>query len=101
MLRVYLYEGIRPDTVSIPVGQGHSALGRYAKDRDANPIDILPAKKDGGSGLSALNSTRVRVSPAGVPGRLAKFEAVGKELGRNIVKTMTPEEFRKTGREAI
>ncbi len=101
MLPVYLYEGIRPDTVSIPVGQGHSALGRYAKDRDANPIDILPAKKDGGSGLSALNSTRVRVSPAGVPGRLAKFEAVGKELGRNIVKTMTPEEFRKTGREAI
>lgn len=100
-LPVYLYEGIRPDTVSIPVGQGHSALGRYVKDRDANPIDILPAKIDGSTGLSALNSTRVRVSPAGVAGRLAKFEATGKELGRDIVKTMTPAEFRKTGREAI
>ncbi|MDD5435573.1 MAG: molybdopterin-dependent oxidoreductase, partial [Nitrospira sp.] len=30
-LPVYLYPGIRPDTVSIPIGQGHSSYGRYAE----------------------------------------------------------------------
>src|SRR5207247_10872919 len=33
VLPAYLYPGIRKDTVAIPLGQGHTAYGRYAKDR--------------------------------------------------------------------
>jgi anaerobic selenocysteine-containing dehydrogenase len=40
-LPVYLYPAIRPDTVAIPFGQGHTAYGRYAKDRGVNPFDLL------------------------------------------------------------
>lgn len=40
-LPVYLYPAIRPDTVAMPFGQGHTAYGRYAKDRGVNPLDLL------------------------------------------------------------
>jgi len=33
--------GIRPDVVAIPAGQGHSALGRYARGRGVNPAVLL------------------------------------------------------------
>ncbi len=41
---VYLYPAIRPDTVAIPFGQGHTAYGRYAQDRGVNPFDLLGAE---------------------------------------------------------
>ena len=38
---VYLYPAIRPDTIAIPFGQGHSAYGRYAQGRGVNPADLF------------------------------------------------------------
>lgn len=38
---VYLYPAIRPDTIAIPYGQGHTAYGRYAENRGANPADLI------------------------------------------------------------
>lgn len=38
---VYLYPAIRPDTVAIPFGQGHTAYGRYAENRGVNPADLF------------------------------------------------------------
>ena len=35
---VYLYPAIRPDTIAMPFGQGHTAYGRYAAGRGANPV---------------------------------------------------------------
>ena len=40
-LPVYRYPAIRPDTIAIPFGQGHTAFGRYAENRGANPTDLL------------------------------------------------------------
>jgi hypothetical protein len=40
---VYRYPAIRPDTIAIPFGQGHTALGRWAEGRGVNPADLLPA----------------------------------------------------------
>ena len=40
---VYLYPAIRPDVIAMPFGQGHTAFGRYAQDRGANPANILGA----------------------------------------------------------
>lgn len=89
---VYFYEAIRPDTVAMPTGQGHTAYGRYAQDRGQNPIKLLPFKGEP-SGAFALNATRVRVTPANIPGNLVKMEASTKELGRGIVQTMSASEF--------
>jgi len=35
--------GIRPDVLAIPTGQGHTAYGRYARDRSFNAFDLLSA----------------------------------------------------------
>jgi anaerobic selenocysteine-containing dehydrogenase len=39
---VYKYPAIRPDTIAIPFGQGHTAYGQFAQKRGANPIELLP-----------------------------------------------------------
>ena len=41
---VYLYPAIRPDTVAIPFGQGHTALGRWAEGRGCNPVELLTVR---------------------------------------------------------
>ncbi|MBI5234633.1 MAG: molybdopterin-dependent oxidoreductase [Deltaproteobacteria bacterium] len=87
-LPAYLYPAIRPDTVGMPIGQGHSAYGRFARSRGANPIEILPFKEDARSGAYALNSTRVRLSSNG-KGNMVKIEGSTKELGRGIIRTVS------------
>jgi menaquinone reductase, molybdopterin-binding-like subunit len=92
---VYLYPGQRPDTISIPIGQGHRSYGRYADDRGVNPIELIPYKTDAKTGVIPLNSTRVRVSKSDMPGKLVKLEGATRELGRNIVQTISLEELKK------
>lgn len=43
---VYLYPAIRPDTIAMPFGQGHTAYGRYAtRRRQADPfLGFVPSK---------------------------------------------------------
>jgi hypothetical protein len=38
---VYLYPAIHPGVIAIPFGQGHTAYGRYAQGRGANPLDLI------------------------------------------------------------
>lgn len=39
--RARLFAGAMPDVISIPVGQGHRASGRWAKNRGVNPMDLV------------------------------------------------------------
>jgi anaerobic selenocysteine-containing dehydrogenase len=57
-----IYPGIRPDMVAIPLGQGHRDLGRYAKGRGANPLQLLAMTMEGTKPQPAWNATRVRVT---------------------------------------
>jgi anaerobic selenocysteine-containing dehydrogenase len=56
-----LYAGIRPEVVAMPLGQGHTALGRWAQGRGANPNELLAEEYDRLSGELATQATRVRV----------------------------------------
>lgn len=99
---VYLFPGIRPDTVAVPIGQGHTLYGRYAKDRGANPIEVLPAKEDAKTGVYALNATRVRIAPSSlISDKFVKMEGSTKELGREIVQTVPLAEFKKMKKETV
>ena len=43
---VYLYPAIRPDVVAVPVGQGHTAFGRFACGVGSNPLVLLQFKTE-------------------------------------------------------
>ncbi len=98
---LFVNPAIRPDTIAMPIGQGHRLYGRYAQGRGVNPIEILPNVEDPKSGALALNSTRVKVSAGSKPGKLVKLAGTTRDMGRDIVKTISPDEFLKIKKEVI
>jgi anaerobic selenocysteine-containing dehydrogenase len=71
---VYVYAAIRPDTVALPVGQGHTDSGRYARDRGSNPLHLIGARTDASGNALAWAGIRVKVVPTGARVALASFE---------------------------
>ncbi len=63
--QAYLFPGIHPDAISIPIGQGHEAMGRYAKGYGVNPFKIMDAVFDEETGELAMHETRVKISKTG------------------------------------
>ena len=70
----YLYPGIRPDTVAVPFGQGHTAFGRYAQDRGANPFELLSPQYNEAGDL-VLATTKVKIEKTGKHHQLARLES--------------------------
>ena len=85
---VYVYRGIRPDTVAIPLGQGHTEYGRNARGRGVNPLDLLAASADPGSGALAYAGTAVNVTATGETARLVVTQGSTDDLDREIVHAM-------------
>jgi anaerobic selenocysteine-containing dehydrogenase len=71
---VYRYPAIRPDTIAIPFGQGHTVYGRYAQDRGANLATLLGTRLNAAGDL-ALNSVKVKIEKTGQQNTLARFES--------------------------
>jgi anaerobic selenocysteine-containing dehydrogenase len=71
---VYQYPAIRPDTIAIPFGQGHTAYGRYAEGRGANPADLLGLTYNGAGDL-AFASMKVSIKKTGKTHELARLES--------------------------
>jgi anaerobic selenocysteine-containing dehydrogenase len=70
---VYVYPAIRPDTVAIPSGQGHTDLGRYAQGRGDNVLKLVSAEAGTDGGLAWAN-LRVSIEPTGRQAAMARFE---------------------------
>jgi len=77
---VYRYPAIRPDTVAIPFGQGHTAYGRYAQGRGINPGDLLSLIFNGADDL-AYGATKVRIEKTGRKQPLSRLESQLGEFG--------------------
>lgn len=72
-LPVLICAGARPDTVSVPFGQGHKLYGRYAAGRGANPWEVLAPDWVRGTGEWAWASTKVKITNTGEKARLVKL----------------------------
>ena len=68
-----LYPGIAPDTVGMPVGQGHVRFTRYASGRGSNPLEILAPVVEEATGALAWSATRVRITRTGEEGNLILY----------------------------
>ncbi len=83
---VYVYPGIRPDTVAMPLGLGHTEYGQYARGTGVNPLDLL----SGADGQGFLPYLSVKVSLTTTRGyrKLSKTEGNPRQLGRHIALRM-------------
>jgi anaerobic selenocysteine-containing dehydrogenase len=71
---VYLYPAIRPDVIAMPFGQGHTAFGRYAQDRGANPGDILGVHFNEAGDLT-FAGMKVKIEKTGNKQYLSRLES--------------------------
>lgn len=71
---VYLYPAIHPEVIAMPFGQGHTAYGRYASGRGANPIHLIGSHFNE-AGELAFSGMRVRVEKTGRKLPLARWES--------------------------
>ena len=71
---VYKYPAIRPDTIAIPFGQGHTAYGRYAAGRGVNPADLFGTNFNEAGDL-AFAGMRVRVEKVNKVQVLSRLES--------------------------
>jgi anaerobic selenocysteine-containing dehydrogenase len=72
---VYEYPALEPGVIAIPLGQGHTAFGRYAQGRGITPFDLL-GKSQNEAGNLAFMATRVRITPTGKQHPLARYESI-------------------------
>jgi len=93
--QVYVYQGIRPDTLSVMIGQGHTSYGRYAKDRGVNPITILPLSTDELSGGFAWLSTKVKASKVQKHEQFVQTQYTTTQHDRDIAQSISLTELEK------
>ncbi|HEY6419055.1 MAG TPA: molybdopterin-dependent oxidoreductase [Candidatus Binataceae bacterium] len=75
---------VHPGVIAMPLGQGHRAYGRYAKDRGANPWAlVLAASLSATAAVRATGNYRKLVSPLGK----------GELMGRSMVEAMSIEQL--------
>jgi anaerobic selenocysteine-containing dehydrogenase len=70
---VYVYPGVAPDMVAMPLGQGHLDYGRYASGRGANAADLL-VPVETRDGELAWGATMVTLEKTGRSKTLATLE---------------------------
>jgi molybdopterin-containing oxidoreductase family iron-sulfur binding subunit len=80
-----VFPAIRPGVIAMPIGQGHAAYGRYAKDRGVNPVHIVAMLMDEQTGDLAWAATRVKIKVTGEQLQIIKTDGVTRTLGRQIL----------------
>jgi molybdopterin-containing oxidoreductase family iron-sulfur binding subunit len=71
---VWVYPGIREDSVGLAMGGGHTDMGRWATGMGVNALDLLPATAEQPSGAFVTLATTVTVEPTGERRRMATIE---------------------------
>ena len=85
----YVYPGVRRDVAAMPIGQGHTAYGRYARGRGANVLDLLAGDATDPAGALAFCSTRVALTKTGRRMPLATTEGSARQHDRGIARAVT------------
>jgi anaerobic selenocysteine-containing dehydrogenase len=84
--QAYVFPGIHPEAIAVPVGYGHKGMGRYANGVGANVYSVLDPVFDENTGELALHETVVRIAKTGERVIVIKDEgsAGGSQDGKKI-----------------
>ncbi|MBI5061984.1 MAG: 4Fe-4S dicluster domain-containing protein [Desulfatitalea sp.] len=80
----YSYPGLHPSLVVIPMGQGHTHMGRYAQNQGVNPLILLGAATDAGAALPDYTAEITRLSSDGSRMALASVSGSRDQYKRRI-----------------
>jgi len=83
----WITPSVRPDVLAVPTGQGHTAYGRYAKDRSANAFELLGAQANGYGGRSF--AVRATATKTGEHRKIVTTEGSPRERGEGSVEILT------------
>ena len=82
----WITPSVRPDTLAVPTGQGHTAYGRYAQDRSANAFELLDRKPNAYGGRTfAVGATATKT---GEHRKIVTTEGNPRERGRGSVEVL-------------
>ena len=82
----WITRSVRPDVLAVPTGQGHTAYGRYAKDRSANPFELLGAQANEYGGRTFL--VQASATKTGEHRKIVTTEGSPRERGRGTVEVL-------------
>ncbi len=82
---VVIFPGIRPDTVAMPIGQGHQDFGRFASGRGTHALDLVSSFTATATPELLWGATRVRIEPTGRTHEVARLESLEGE-GRESIR---------------
>jgi anaerobic selenocysteine-containing dehydrogenase/Fe-S-cluster-containing dehydrogenase component len=90
----YMYMGVRPDTVAVALGRGHTAYGRYALGVGVNALDLIPAGENK-AGALVLSGTRATLAKLVDHSWLISTEGSARQHGRNVAQAVAVTELGK------
>ncbi|MFN8390927.1 MAG: 4Fe-4S dicluster domain-containing protein [Bdellovibrionota bacterium] len=93
---IYINQYIHPQVIAVPIGQGHTAYGRYAVNVGTNVLSVLPATPPGGI-QSFVTDATIRMSLT--KDTLVLTRGSDYQYGRGIARTTTMEELEELARE--
>jgi anaerobic selenocysteine-containing dehydrogenase/Fe-S-cluster-containing dehydrogenase component len=85
---VYVWPGVMPGVVAMPLGQGHTSYGRFARGRGSNPVALLAATATDPSGALAYAQTGVSLTKTGWR-PLATTEGSARQHDRGIARLVS------------
>jgi len=92
--RIFLYKGVHPDAIAVPMGQGHTHYGRYASSVGVNPLNLLGADTDARTG-EVSNTTTVHVQATGDNRYLVRLMDIDRQYGRKLTATISADQQRR------
>jgi Fe-S-cluster-containing dehydrogenase component len=84
----YIYMGVRPDTVAVALGRGHTAYGRFAQNIGVNAATLLAGTTDA-AGAVVRSAGKASVTKAADNSPLVTTEGSARQHGRGIAQAMT------------
>jgi molybdopterin-containing oxidoreductase family iron-sulfur binding subunit len=92
---VYVNELVKPKTVVMGIGQGHTFYGRYAQGMGVNPLDLLSPEADPFSGGQSFVAKAISFQSTGQTMQLAQMYGSRTQQGRTFALTVNKAELRQ------
>ncbi len=92
---VYETENVKPGTLAMALGQGHTSYGRYASAVGVNPGSILPPDIELASGGPIFAAEKISISKSNATMRLARMYGSRTQQGRTYALAVSLEELKK------